>query len=52
MPSKKPEQTKTPETEEEYKEWVKQSFKEEHNIELEDNEISDIEFEGVNDEKI
>ena len=38
------------ETEEEYKEWVKQSFREEHNIELGDNEISDIEFEEVNDE--
>ena len=38
------------ETEEEYKEWVKQSFMEEHNIELGDNEISDIEFEEVLDE--
>jgi len=38
------------ETEEEYKECVKQSFKEEHNIELGDNEISDIEFEEVSDE--
>ena len=37
-------------TEEEYKEWVKQSFREEHNIELGDNEISDIEFEEVNDD--
>ena len=35
------------ETEEEYKEWVKQSFMEEHNIELTDNEISHIEFEEV-----
>ena len=33
------------ETEEEYKEWVKQSFREEHNIELEDKEITDIEYE-------
>tara|TARA_R110000765_G_scaffold184860_1_gene290587 strand:+ start:313 stop:657 length:345 start_codon:yes stop_codon:yes gene_type:complete len=32
-------------TEEEYKEWVKQSFREEHNIELTDQEITDIEFE-------
>ena len=38
------------ETKEEYIEWVKQSFKEEHNIELGDNEISDIEFEEVSDE--
>jgi len=37
-------------TEEEYKEWVKQSFSEEHNIELKDNEISDIEFEEVLEE--
>ncbi len=35
------------ETEEEYKEWVKQSFREEHNIELEDEEITEIEFEEV-----
>ena len=40
------------ETEEEYKEWVKQFFREEHNIELGDNEISDIEFEEVNNEKV
>ena len=32
-------------TVEEYKEWLKQSFLEEHNIELEDNEITNIEFE-------
>jgi|TARA_B110000858_G_scaffold150832_1_gene171686 hypothetical protein len=31
------------ETVEEYKEWVKDSFKEEHNIELEDHEITNIE---------
>ena len=36
------------ETKEEYIERVKQSFREEHNIELEDNEITNIEFE-VND---
>ena len=35
------------ETVEEYKECVKQSFMEEHNIELTDNEISHIEFEEV-----
>ncbi len=35
------------ETEEEYKEWVKQSFREEHNIELEDKEITDIEYEEM-----
>ena len=40
------------ETEEEYKKWVKQSFKEEHNIELEDRDITGIEYEEVNDEKI
>ena len=38
------------ETEEEYKEWVKQSFREEHNIELEDKEITDIEYEESADE--
>jgi len=41
------------ETEEEYKEWVKQSFREEHNIELKDRDITDIEFiefEEVSDE--
>ena len=37
-------------TEEEYREWVKQSFSEEHNIELKDNEISDIEYEEVSDD--
>ena len=35
------------ETEEEYKEWVKQSFREDHNIELRDDEITEIEFEEV-----
>ena len=40
------------ETEEEYKKCVKQSFKEEHNIELEDRDITGIEYEEVNDEKI
>ena len=35
------------ETEEEYKEWVKQSFREEHNIELRDDEITEIEFEEI-----
>jgi hypothetical protein len=34
-------------TKEEYIERVKQSFYEEHNIILEDNEITDIEFEEV-----
>jgi hypothetical protein len=38
------------ETEEEYKEWVKQSFKEEHNIELEDRDITGIEYEEVSGE--
>tara|TARA_R100001460_G_scaffold11706_2_gene27108 strand:- start:152 stop:325 length:174 start_codon:yes stop_codon:yes gene_type:complete len=37
------------ETKEEYIEWVKQSFQEEHNIELTDNEISDIEYEENED---
>ena len=37
------------ETKEEYVERVKQSFYEEHNIILEDNEITDIEFEEVED---
>jgi hypothetical protein len=36
-------------TEEEYKEWLKQSFREEHNIELEDRDITDIEYEEVYD---
>ncbi len=40
------------ETKEEYIEWVKQSFQEEHNIELTDNEISDIEYEENEDEDI
>jgi hypothetical protein len=35
------------ETEEGYKEWVKESFKENHNIYLRDDEITDIEFEEV-----
>ena len=38
------------ETEEEYKEWVKQSFREEHNIELRDSDITEIEFEEVSDD--
>jgi hypothetical protein len=38
------------ETEEEYKECVKESFKEDHNIELIDDEITNIEFEEVDDE--
>ena len=37
-------------TKEEYIERVKQSFYEEHNIILEDNEITDIEYEEVSDE--
>ncbi len=37
-------------TEEEYKECVKESFKEDHNIELIDDEITNIEFEEVDDE--
>ena len=40
------------ETEEEYKEWVKQSFEEEHNIELEDRDITGIEYEEIKDETI
>ncbi len=35
------------ETEEEYIERVKETFKEDHNIELTDNEITEIEFEEV-----
>ena len=35
------------ETKEEYIEWVKQSFWEEHGIDLQDSEISNIEFEEV-----
>ena len=38
------------ETKEEYIERVKQSFYEEHNIILEDNEITDIEFKEVDNE--
>jgi len=38
------------ETKEEYIEWVKQSFQEEHNIDLENHEITNIEYEEVNDE--
>ena len=38
------------ETEEEYKEWVKETFREDHNIELRDDEITDIEFEEVNND--
>tara|TARA_R100001082_G_scaffold102325_1_gene72333 strand:+ start:585 stop:758 length:174 start_codon:yes stop_codon:yes gene_type:complete len=38
------------ETKKEYIEWVKQSFKEEHDIELEDRDITGIEYEEVNDE--
>ena len=33
------------ETKEEYIEWVKQSFIDDHNIELTNDEISDIEYE-------
>ena len=35
------------ETEEEYIEWVKETFREDHNIELRDDEITEIEFEEV-----
>ena len=38
------------ETEEEYKECVKQFFREEHNIELRDSDITEIEFEEVSHE--
>ena len=31
------------ETEEEYREWVKETFREDHNIELRDDEITNIE---------
>lgn len=34
-------------TQEEYIEWVKQSFLEDHNIVLTDNEITDIEYDEV-----
>ena len=35
------------ETEQEYREWVKETFREDHNIELRDDEITEIEFEEV-----
>jgi len=35
------------ETEEEYKEWVKETFKLDHDTELEDEEITEIEFEEI-----
>lgn len=35
------------ETEEEYIESIKETFREEHNIELKDNEITEIEFEEL-----
>ena len=38
------------ETEEEYKEWVKETFKLDHDIELEDEEITEIEFEEIDNE--
>ena len=38
------------ETEEEYKEWVKETFKEDHNIELRDDEITNIEREELYNE--
>ena len=38
------------ETEEEYIEWVKETFKEDHNIELRDDEITEIEFEEVDND--
>ena len=38
------------ETKEEYVERVKQSFYEEHGIQLRDDEITDIDFEEVSDE--
>ena len=37
-------------TEEEYKEWVKETFKLDHDIELEDEEITEIEFEEIDNE--
>jgi lipoate-protein ligase A len=40
------------ETEEEYIEWVKETFREEHNIELRDDEITEIEFEEVENENL
>ena len=39
------------ETKEEYKEWVKETFREDHNIELRDDEITEIEFEEVDNER-
>lgn len=38
------------ETEQEYREWVKETFREDHNIELRDDEINEIEFEEEDDE--
>ena len=38
------------ETEQEYRERVKETFREDHNIELRDDEINEIEFEEVNNE--
>ena len=38
------------ETEEDYIGWVKETFREDHNIELRDDEITDIEFEEVDDD--
>ena len=35
------------ETEEEYKEWVKETFRLDHDIELENEEITEIEFEEI-----
>jgi len=35
------------ETEEDYIGWVKETFREDHNIELRDDEITEIEFEEV-----
>ena len=38
------------ETEEDYIEWVKETFREEHNIELRDDEITNIEREELYNE--
>ena len=38
------------ETEQEYREWVKETFREDHNRELRDDEINEIEFEEEDDE--
>ena len=38
------------ETEQEYREWVKETFREDHNIELRDDEINEIEFEEVDND--